>query len=119
MMPSGMPYEPSEGIPMVTHLPLEPSTQSRMWSMAALAADAAEDKPRASMMAAPRLPTVGINVSRFQASSLMSPARLWPPTVAKRMSGYMVGEWLPQTINFSMSATALPDFAANCDSARL
>ena len=44
---------------MVTHLPLVPRAQSRMWSMAALAAEAAELRPRASMMAAPRLPTVG------------------------------------------------------------
>ena len=41
-----------------------PSTQERTWSMAALAADAAEDAPRASMIAAPRLATVGMNVSR-------------------------------------------------------
>ena len=40
MVSAGMPYEPSEGTPMVTHLPLVPSTQSRMWSMAALAAPA-------------------------------------------------------------------------------
>ena len=52
---------------MVTHLPFEPRIQSRMWSMAALAAEAADDKPRASMMAAPRLPTVGMNVSRVHA----------------------------------------------------
>jgi hypothetical protein len=36
-----------------------PSTQVRMWSIAADAAEAADDEPRASMMAAPRLPTVG------------------------------------------------------------
>ncbi|MNR17876.1 hypothetical protein D3C85_1345660 [compost metagenome] len=87
--------------------------------MAALAAEAAEDRPRASMMAAPRLPTVGMNVSRFQASSLMSLESDSPPTVAKRKSGYIVGEWLPHTTSFSMSATALPDLAASCDRARL
>jgi len=31
-----------------------------MWSIAALAADAADDKPRALMIAAPRFCTVGI-----------------------------------------------------------
>ena len=31
----------------------------------------------------------------------------------------MVGEWLPHTVNFSMSATALPVFAAICEAARL
>src|SRR5690606_3400803 len=104
---------------MVTHLPLEPSTQSWMWSMAALAAEAAEDRPRAAMMAAPRLPTVGMKVSRIQASSLIRDWTDWPPMVAKRVSGYMVGEWLPHTTSFSMSATALPVLAAIWDSARL
>src|SRR3546814_6960253 len=56
---------------MVTHLPSLPSTQSWMWSMAALAAEAAEDRPRASMIAAPRLPTVGMTVSAFHAASLI------------------------------------------------
>ncbi len=40
----------------MTHLPPVPSSQSRTWSIAAFAADAAEDSPRASMIAAPRLP---------------------------------------------------------------
>ena len=40
MVSLGMPYWPSEGMPMVTHLPLVPRAQSRMWSMAALAAEA-------------------------------------------------------------------------------
>ena len=34
-----------------------------MWSTAALAADAADEAPRASMIAAPRLATVGMNVA--------------------------------------------------------
>ena len=69
---------------MVTHLPLLPSAQSRMWSMAALAADAADDRPRASMMAAPRLPTVGRNTLAFQSWSLIMSLTALPPTVAKR-----------------------------------
>ena len=69
---------------MVTHLPLVPSAQSRMWSMAALAADAADDRPRASMIAAPRLPTVGRKVSAFQAWSLIWSLMPLPPAVAKR-----------------------------------
>ena len=71
-------------MPMVTHLPLVPNAQSRMWSIAALAAEAADDRPRASMMAAPRLPTVGMKVSRFQASSLIMSLTDCPPMVAKR-----------------------------------
>ena len=48
-----------------------PSAQSRMWSMAAFAAEAADDAPRASMIAAPRLATVGMNVPSTQS---------WSPT---------------------------------------
>ena len=39
-----------------------PSAQSRTWSIAAFAAEAADDAPRASMIAAPRFATVGMNV---------------------------------------------------------
>ena len=48
-----------------------PSGHERMWSTAALAADAADEAPRASMMAAPRLATVGMYVPSTQA---------WSPT---------------------------------------
>ena len=40
-----------------------PNAQSCMWSMAADAAEAADDAPRALMIAAPRCCTVGMNVS--------------------------------------------------------
>jgi hypothetical protein len=60
--------------------------------MAALAAEAADDRPRASMIAAPRLPTVGIKTVRVHSASLMSALTRSPPIVAKRKSGYMVGE---------------------------
>ena len=43
-----------------------PLTQSKTWSMAALAADAADDAPRTSMISAPRLATRGMNSSRSQ-----------------------------------------------------
>ena len=69
---------------MVAHLPLVPSAQSRMWSMAALAADAADDRPRASMIAAPRLPTCGMNVLAFHSASLTLSFNDSPLTVAKR-----------------------------------
>ena len=68
----------------MTHLPLLPSTQSRTWSIAALAADAADDRPRASMIAAPRLPTFGMNSSAFQASSPIMSFSDLPFAVAKR-----------------------------------
>ena len=71
------------------------------------------------MMAAPRLPTVGMKVSFTQASSLTSLGMASPLLEAKRMSGYMVGEWLPQTTSFSMESTGRPVLAASCDRARL
>src|SRR5882757_436721 len=96
-----------------------PLTQSWTWSMAALTADAADDDPRASMMAAPRLATVGMNVSRSHASSFTAAAAVWPPTSAWNRSGYWVAEWLPQMVIFEMSETATPSFAASWPSARL
>ena len=69
---------------MVTHLPWVPRAQSRMWSIAALAAEAAEDTPRAAMMAAPRLPTVGKKVLAFQSWSLIMSLTLCPATLANR-----------------------------------
>ena len=52
--------------------------------MAALAAEAAEDRPRASMIAAPRLPTFGMNSLAFQSASLILSFSDSPLTVAKR-----------------------------------
>src|SRR5690349_12815943 len=87
--------------------------------MAALAAEAAEERPRAAMIAAPRLPTVGRNVSRFHASSLIMALSGLPLALAKRYSAYIVGEWLPHTTSFSIASTGWPLFCASCDSARL
>ena len=80
----GMPYSPLLGTPIVTQAPLVPSAQSRMWSIAALAADAADETPRAAMIAAPRLPTVGRKTSSFQAWSLIMSLTDAPSMVAKR-----------------------------------
>ena len=44
-------------------LPLTPRHQSRTWSTAAEAAEAADDAPRAAMTAAPRPATVGMKSS--------------------------------------------------------
>src|SRR5689334_1542406 len=87
--------------------------------MVADAAEAAEDEPRASMMAAPRLATVGMKSFSIQSWSLTTSAAFLPPTSAWKMSGYWVAEWLPQIVSFLMSLTVLPVFAASCDSARL
>ena len=52
--------------------------------MAALAAEAAEETPRASMIAAPRLPTVGRKTSLFQTWSLIICLTLSPLEVQLR-----------------------------------
>ena len=74
------------------------------------AAEAAEDEPRASMIAAPRLATVGMKSFSSQAWSPTSSAALRPPTSAWNRSGYWVAEWLPQIVIFLMSVTAAPVF---------
>src|SRR5215472_15383783 len=104
---------------MLTQLPLGvPSAQSRMWSIAAEAAEAAEEAPRALMMAAPRCWIVGMNSPVYQDSSTSFTAGL-PFTVAALMSGYWVEEWLPQMVMRLMSVTWLPVLAASCPRARL
>ena len=95
-----------------------PSAQSRMWSIAAEAAEAAEEEPRALMTAAPRCCTVGMNSSRYHFVSTSDFAGL-PPTVQCAMSGCCVALWLPQTIMRRMSVTCVPVFAASWPSARL
>ena len=52
-----------DGTPIDTQSPSGvPSAHERMWSTAALAADAADDAPRALMIAPPRVATVGMYV---------------------------------------------------------
>src|SRR5579862_4469413 len=91
-----------------------PRTQSRTASQAALAALAAEDAPRASMIAAPRCCTVGMNSDSNQPWSdpTASKAGL-PATSAWKMSGYWVAEWLPQMVILAMSVTWTPALAAS------
>ena len=87
--------------------------------MVADAAEAADEEPRASMIAAPRLATVGMKSFSIQAWSSTTSAAFLPPTSAWKMSGYWVAEWLPQIVSFLMSVTVAPVLAASCDSARL
>src|SRR5579859_1687320 len=104
---------------MLTQSPFGvPKAQSRMWSMAAEAAEAAEEAPRALMMAAPRCCTVGMNSPAIH-SWLTSLAAGLPLTLVARMSGYWVEEWLPHTVMRLMSVTWLPVLAASCDRERL
>ena len=83
------------------------------------AADAAEEEPRASMIAAPRLATVGMKVFSSQSWSPTASAALRPPTSAWKRSGYWVAEWLPQIVMCVMSVTGAPVLAASWEIARL
>src|SRR3954452_8905416 len=88
-IPSGTSYEPSERTAIDTQSPSGlPSSQERAASTVAEAADAAEDAPRASMIAAPRLATVGMKSFSIQSWSLTTSAALRPPTSAWNTSGY-------------------------------
>src|SRR3954470_20001393 len=73
--------------------------------MAALAALAAEDRPRASMIAAPRFCTVGMNVFSSQPWSLIIGQSFLPSASAWNTSGDCVAEWLPQTVALRISGT--------------
>ena len=87
--------------------------------MVADAAEAAEEAPRASMIAAPRLATVGMKSFSIQSWSLTTSAAFFPPTSAWNTSGYWVAEWLPQIVIFLMSVTLAPVLRASCEIARL
>lgn len=87
-----------------------------MWESAALAALAAEDKPRASMIYAPLFWTLGMNLLVYQ--SFPTPSRTGLPlTVAHSKSGDIVGEWLPHTTTFFTSLTVECVFSATCHTA--
>ena len=93
-----------------------------MWSTAALAAEAAEEAPRTSMISAPRFATRGTNSSAAHAGSTTSSAGRQPPSTRTRAwvrSGNWVAEWLPQIVTPSTSVTATPARAASCATARL
>src|SRR5688572_1665729 len=96
----------------------EASAQSRTWSSAAFAADAADDEPRASMIAAPRCCTVGMKSFSTHCWSTRSPA-FFPSTLVWKMSGYWVAEWLPQIVMLVTDVTCTAVFAATCAHARL
>ena len=95
------------------------STRSGAWSIAAFAAEAADDAPRASMIAAPRLATVGMNSSAIQASSPTASQADSPLTLAFTRSGYCVVEWLPQIVMLVISVVGTSHFSATWASARL
>ena len=79
--------------------------------MAAFAAEAADDKPRALMTAAPRCCTVGMNSDSSHCWSLPTASNAGLPlTSAWNTSGYCVAEWFPQIVIFVMSVVWTPAF---------
>src|SRR2546422_4791587 len=107
-------------MPIVTQSPSRvPPIQSRTWSIAALAALAAEDSPRASMIAAPRFWTVGMKVCSSQVWSLIIGQTFLPSAWAWKMSGYCVAEWFPQTVTFRIELTGCATLCAICETALL
>src|SRR5690242_6230577 len=91
--------------------------------MAAFAALAAEERPRASMIAAPRFCTVGMNWLSSQLWSLIMGQTFLPAfpsiTSAWKRSGYWVAEWFPQIVIFLTCLTSARTFCAICEVARL
>ena len=95
-----------------------PCTQVCTWSIAAEAADAADEEPRALMTAAPRCCTTGMKLCSIH-SCVTRPLAALPLISACERSGYCVAEWLPQMVMRRMSFTWLAVFSASCESARL
>src|SRR6516162_5281695 len=89
------------------------------WSMAPLAADSADDSPRALMIAAPRFWHCGRNVSSSHLRSVTTSVAGRPLTLAFVKSGYCVLLWLPQIVTWVTSSLATPAFFANALRARL
>ena len=87
--------------------------------MAALAAEAALEAPRASMIAAPRFWTVGMKSFSIHPRSPIVSAAPEPLTLAWNTSGYWVAEWLPQIVMFVTSLIAAAVFRATWAMARL
>src|SRR3954469_1432764 len=107
-------------MPMLIQSPsCVPATPSRTWSTGAVAGGAGEDRPRASMMAAPRFCTVGMNVLSSQAWSLIIGQTFLPSASHWKRSGYWVAEWFPQTVIFLTEESGLPTFCATWLMARL
>src|ERR1044072_9493280 len=119
-IPSPIPYDPSAGTAIETQSPSGvPSTQSWTWSIAALAAEAALEAPRAEMISAPRLATRRMNSLAIQASSSTASQAPAPSTLALTRSGYWVTEWLPQVGLLVPAETGFPSLLASCEIARL
>src|SRR5581483_2289158 len=94
--PSGTPYSPRLHTASDAQSPSAVGVRMLLTeSITAFAADAADDAPRASMMAAPRLCTVSMNVVRSQSASPITSGAGLPPMRALRKSGYCVAVVAP------------------------
>src|SRR5258708_4228721 len=96
-----------------------PWIQSRTWSMAALAALAAEDGRGGCVLAGPRFCAVGMNSIWSHFGSLIIGQTFLPPPSAWNTSGYCVAEWFPQMVTLRIELRGLPSFCAICPTARL
>jgi hypothetical protein len=86
--------------------------------MAAFPAEAADDNFLNLMISAPLYYTLGVNSSFTHLESTNDKA-FFPLIVAFLISGYIVGEWFPQTANFLISVTFEFVLSASCDTALL
>src|SRR4029077_9953519 len=96
----------------------EGKTSDRIESMTALAAEAAEDFPRAAITAAPLFCTRGRNSSSHHFLSLIVSRAGLLLILALTKSGTWVAEWLPQTTMLATSVTATLALAASIALAR-
>src|SRR5262245_33334465 len=87
--------------------------------MAPLAADNADDRPRALMTAAPRFWHCGTKVFSSQPRSVMTSGAGRPLILVFVKSGYCVLLWLPQMVMHVTSSLPTPAFTARADTARL
>ena len=87
-------------------------------SITALAAEAADEAPRASITAAPRFWIVSTNFPFNQPWSEMTSGTGSPAMRALCASGYWVVEWFPHTATFEIADTGTLAFFASCVRAR-
>src|SRR5207302_10911751 len=117
--PSGVPYSPRLATARECQSPLAVGVlMLTTESIAAFAADPADESPLISITAAPRFCTVVMKSPPSQAASLITSGAGRPPMRAFFASGYCVAEWLPQMVMFVTWETATPAFFASCVLAR-
>src|SRR5262249_24201015 len=96
-------------------LALVPLTRLLTWSMAPFAADRADDRPRALMIAAQRFWHCGTKVFSSHARSVIVCGAGLPLIFALVKSGYCVLEWLPQMVMQVTASFSTPAFCASAD----